>query len=124
MTAPSGLGGRRILVLEDDFYLADDLAQALQRAGAHIVGPCARVADARALLDDAPIDAAVLDVNVVDGRSFDLARAITARGIPAMFVTGYDSEAIPADLVDVPRLQKPVSPPRVVAAVADLVAGR
>jgi hypothetical protein len=43
------LAGRSVLVIEDDFYLADDAGQTLEDAGAGVLGPASNVEDA--LLD-------------------------------------------------------------------------
>lgn len=40
MTDAPDLTGRRVLVVEDDYYLAGDTAAALRRAGAAVLGPC------------------------------------------------------------------------------------
>ena len=33
------LSGRRVLILEDEYFVADDMTRTLTRAGAEIVGP-------------------------------------------------------------------------------------
>lgn len=121
MTQAHDLTGLRILVVEDDFYLADDEREALETAGAQVLGPCASVATALALLGDDTPDAAILDISLTDGPSFELARKIASRGIPTLFVTGYDASAIPADLRGIVRLQKPVTIHRFMAAVVRLL---
>ena len=57
--------GRRILVVEDDFFVADEVTHGLRRHGAEVVGPAPTVAAALALLDGAAaLDGAALDVNL------------------------------------------------------------
>ncbi|MEG3164789.1 response regulator [Sphingomonas sp. PB2P19] len=103
------LTGRQILVVEDDYLIADDLCEALADAGAGIVGPCPTIAKAVACLDSAAvIDAAVLDVNLCGEMVFPFADALTLRGIPFIFATGYDEGALPDRYSDVGRLEKPV----------------
>ncbi len=41
------LGGKTVLVIEDEYYLATDVARALQGAGAEVLGPYSSEADAR-----------------------------------------------------------------------------
>lgn len=56
---------RRILVLEDDYWVVMDLVRDLQEHGADVVGPFGNIDQAMAVLDDGrAIDGAVLDVNV------------------------------------------------------------
>ena len=52
------------------------------------------------------------------GASFDLARVLRVRGIPFLFFTGYDRNALPPEFADVQRLEKPVNPTRLVRAIA------
>jgi hypothetical protein len=42
MTNEADLRGHRILVVEDDYYLATDAARALRGAGAEVIGPSER----------------------------------------------------------------------------------
>ncbi|RST30058.1 hypothetical protein HMF7854_03865 [Sphingomonas ginkgonis] len=107
MSAEAGLTGHRVLVLEDDFYLASDTRRALEGAGAEVLGPCASEGAAMDEMDDNPT-AAVVDVNLGRGPSFELARSLKDRGTPFVFITGYDEEIIPSEFDGIARLQKPV----------------
>jgi DNA-binding response OmpR family regulator len=111
------LKGLSILVVEDDYYLADDAALALARAGAKVMGPCAGVEEAMALVDHERPDCVLLDVNLGRGLDFAPARALAAHGVPIVFITGYDPAVIPHDLAEAPCLEKPTDPRRIVAAV-------
>ncbi|HVX80718.1 MAG: response regulator [Devosia sp.] len=101
------LEGRRVLVVEDQFFVADEICRALGRLGAVIAGPSPTIADAMRLLDEQPVHLAILDINVRGERSFPLARLLADRGVPVLFATGYDEVALPHDQRDVPRWQKP-----------------
>jgi len=70
-------------------------------------------------VDGAPT-AAVIDFNLGRGLSFDLARTLRTRGIPLVFITGYDGHLIPADFEGIELVQKPFELKRVVSAVAAL----
>ena len=111
------LAGRRVMVLEDSFLLATELRMILEQAGAEVIGPFATVADGRRSLGAEAPDCAVLDVNLGDGASFDLARSLRALGAPFLFFTGYDQRAIPPEFGDVMRLEKPVDAARLLQAV-------
>lgn len=117
------LAGCDVLVVEDDFYLAEDSREALERAGATVLGPCSNAAEALRLAEARPPRCAVLDLNLGEGPAFGPARTLRARGVPVLFMTGYDAEVIPPDLADIERLEKPIRPPRLVAAVARLCGG-
>ncbi len=120
MTGGPDLAGRRVLVVEDDYYLATDAARALEGAGAEIVGPCASEEDARAELNEQRPDAVVVDINLGGGPSFKLAETLKDHGIPFVFTTGYDAEVIPAEFAGVERLEKPFQLRQIVGAVAKL----
>jgi CheY-like chemotaxis protein len=104
------LSGRRVLVVEDEFFLADDMAHALRALGAEVSGPVPTSDQALALLAAEPIDAAVLDMNLKGRMVFPVADALRERGIPFVFATGYDQSAVPAAYQDVPRWEKPFDP--------------
>ena len=124
MTLPS-LDGRHILVVEDEFFVALDLEQSLQDAGATVVGPAPTVADALALIEGEPaLDAAVLDVNLGGEMAFSLADRLLAEGVPLVLSTGYNQADLPARLSHVPRLEKPIDPDQVTQEIRRFIQAR
>ncbi|WP_395336291.1 hypothetical protein WBP06_19360 [Novosphingobium sp. BL-8H] len=95
MTGQADLTGQRILVVEDDYYLASDTARALQGAGAEVLGPYATEEAARSEIAITPPTGAVLDISLRGGRSFELAGDFKRDGMPFVFITGYDQDVIP-----------------------------
>lgn len=120
MTDVCSLAELRVLVVEDDYHLASELAPALAAAGAGIIGPCADERHARAALQAHRSAAVLLDINLGDGPSFGLAAHLRESGIPFVFVTGYDRDVIPAAFRHVQRLEKPVHLSHVTGALAQL----
>lgn len=117
------LDGRTILVVEDEYLQAEDLVQALEGAGARLVGPWPVVSVAMAAVEAAPaLDAAVLDINLRGQDVYALAGMLAGRGIPFLFATGYDRRILPQEYREVPVLEKPFKIERLVAALADLCA--
>lgn len=114
------LGGLTVLLVEDDFYLADDTSHALANAGAHVLGPYPRFEDAQEALSRSKPDCAILDINLGSGPDFTSAEALRRQGVPMMFVTGYDHATIPSELADVACLNKPTSAQKIVEAVRQL----
>jgi two-component SAPR family response regulator len=98
---------QRVLVVEDEYFLADDLKKALGREGVTVVGPIGTEAGAMALLEDELIDCAILDINLHGRMVYPLARTLRARDVPFLFVSGYDSAAADEGFDDVELLQKP-----------------
>jgi len=100
---------RRVLVVEDEFFIAEDIADALRELGAEVIGPVPRLAEALAMINGSgPIDFAVLDLNLEGGADFSAADALIAHGIPFIFVTGYDRSFLPLRFRHVPYWEKPV----------------
>ena len=103
------LQGCRLLVVEDEYLLAQDMHRKLEAAGATVLGPVPKVADAvKVLAREAHVDGAVLDVNLGTETVFALLRFLGERAIPFLFSTGYDSWAIPEEYADVRRCGKPI----------------
>ena len=89
--------------------LARDLCGELEDAGAVVVGPAPNIEGALALIAaGGRIDVAALDVNLRGELAFPVADALSARGVPFVFVTGYEDKTLFADYSDVPRCEKPL----------------
>lgn len=112
------LSDRHILIIEDDFYQAQDSRDYLIEAGGVIAGCRATIPDLDQLLASTRVDVALLDINLGNTQSFDLARALRALGIPFVFMTGYDRDVVPPDLEEAPHIAKPVKAAAVIAALA------
>jgi CheY-like chemotaxis protein len=97
----------RILVIEDEYFLADDLKKVLNSEGAQVVGPTGDRAEAIKLIDRDGFDIAVIDINLHDELAYPLADELKLQGIPFVFATGYSREAIPDRFVRVLRWEKP-----------------
>jgi PAS domain S-box-containing protein len=105
----STLHQRRLLVVEDEYMLADELQRELTRVGAVVLGPVPSVGMALELLArEAELDGAVLDVNLGGELVYPVADALTERAIPFVFVTGYDACVLPPRFAQAPRCGKPV----------------
>ncbi|MGX7703662.1 response regulator [Methylobacterium sp. Gmos1] len=109
----------RVLVVEDEYFIADDISRALIRHGAEVVGPVPTVREARALLDSESLDLAVLDINLRGELVYPLVAELSRRGVPMVFATGYDVTAIPADYEAIPAWSKPFD----YNALADVLPG-
>jgi CheY-like chemotaxis protein len=98
-----------ILVVEDEYLLADEVASGLESYGAKIIGPCPSQKAAFDFLNGGVrIDGALLDINLRGVQAFDLADALQSRGIPMVFATGYEPAMLPARFSSIPRCVKPL----------------
>ena len=96
----------RVLILEDDPFIAMDLQGILESDGHCVVGAVASVGDARAHMTD-QLDYALLDVDVADGKSFAIAEELQDRCIPFAFVSGSRPSELPAPLREADFIAKP-----------------
>jgi len=114
------LRGRRVLLVEDSALAAMEATQALEGEGC-AVQTASDLAAALALARSAAIDAAVLDVNLNGEMVFPAAYALRERGIPFLFLTGYDDPQLwPENLRDQIRIPKPLEANELLAALRRL----
>jgi two-component SAPR family response regulator len=66
----------------------------LAELGCVVIGPAAKVNQALVMIEANAIDVAVLDVNLNGEMSYPIADALSARGVPFVFVTGYDKDSM------------------------------
>src|SRR5215471_8783716 len=111
------LAHKRVLVVEDDYLVAMDIARALERAGAEVIGPAPAVEAALVALEQTVPDGAILDVNLGGEMAFPVADALMALGVPFVFATGYDAQVIPLRFTHVKRCEKPMASEQICAAL-------
>lgn len=115
------LEGRTVLVLEDEYYIADDLRRWLEAEGATILGPTASLSEGLRLLGDgAAPDLAILDIGVRGGSVFPVADLLLRRGIPFVFATGYDRARLPPRYSGMRSVTKPYDRDGLIAVLAEL----
>ena len=108
-----------VLVVEDNMIIALEAEEVLTALGATAVDLAGTVREALRLIEAAPPDRAILDVNLGSETSIGVARRLTERGIPFAFATGYgESFRIPPDLGAVPVIRKPYDAEALRAAFA------
>jgi two-component sensor histidine kinase len=117
----SGLSGRRVLVVEDEVMVAWTLEDMLAELGCTVVGPAARVDQALAMIEAEAVDAVVLDVNLNGEKSYPVADALAARGVPFVFSTGYNKNNLHTGCLGFPMLQKPFERSQLGDALAKLL---
>lgn len=119
----NGLTGKRILLAEDFFSLAEMVRAMLEGFGCIVVGPVPSVQKALPLIDISQIDAALLDVSLKDGKVFPVAERLQSLGLPFVFATAYDDDcAIPPAFRLAPRVIKPFSEDELISTMTRLFA--
>jgi DNA-binding response OmpR family regulator len=109
-----------ILVLIAEDVAAISLAQedALADGGYTAVAVSSNAA-ALAWLDDRTPDLALLDLDLSDGSTLDLARLLLSRSVPVLFLSGH-RRTLPSDMDDVNWIEKPVSFAQLIKALDSL----
>ena len=98
----------RILIVEDEWILAEDLEVSLREVGFDIAGPVPSVKAALHILETEAVDAAILDITLNNETSFPIAAALVERRVPFLFVTGHAEAFLPTEMKDKILLSKPL----------------
>jgi PAS domain S-box-containing protein len=106
--ARRSLSGMRLLVVEDELLVSMLIEEILRDLGATVAGPYGRLADGLAAAKVERFDCAILDLNLAGESADPLADLLLARGVPFVFMTGYQRESIDRRYANVPVLQKPI----------------
>lgn len=118
------LSGARILVVEDEAFIAFDLYATLTDAGAEVIGPSLTLTEAFALAGRENLSAAVLDIRLGRETIGPVARQLAARGIPFLFYSGQvEADSIRVEWPHCRIIAKPASVRTLVRAVAALLQG-
>lgn len=100
-------GKSRILIVEDEPFIALTLEDMLDELGFAHAGTVSQVSEALDMIRREPVDCALLDVNIGSEKIDPVADLLAQRGCPFIFTTGYGRSGIPAGHADRPVLQKP-----------------
>lgn len=122
--SPGALTARRVLVVEDDYDFALDVAQSLEAEGAVVLGPVAREEDALNLVRQKKPDLAIVDLNLGKGVSFELVEWLKRQSVPICIVTGYDRSNlrnVPHSLSSTPWIMKPAQTATLVSAASSVI---
>lgn len=110
--APDGPGPvpNDVLVVEDNMIIALDAEEMLKTLGVASVRMARGVADALALIDERAPDFALLDVNLGDETSFEIAERLATLKLPFAFTSGYGEMSVfPEAFAHVRSVRKPYS---------------
>ena len=109
------LAGRSILIVEDEPLIALGIVQAFEVAGAEVKA-ARTLAEAKSLVEQDPLSAAVLDFGLGDDDADALCERLAARSIPFVLHSGYGrvGEAHRGGIV----IPKPADPITLVTALA------
>jgi DNA-binding response OmpR family regulator len=109
---------QRVLLIEDEFMIAEFIAGLLTAHGFVVVGQAGTVEDALAAIETVVFDCALLDVNLNGVSVAPVADRLAAMGRRYVFLTGYARHRLPAGHSGAACVAKPVKTPELLAALA------
>jgi DNA-binding response OmpR family regulator len=112
----------RVLIVEDDPFIAMDIESAvIEQLGdeAELIVVESIAAARQAAADK--LSCALLDIDVVGGKTFDIASTLLKTGIPFAFVSGSAPHEVPTPLRTAHFLRKPFSTREVAAFVVKAI---
>ncbi|HET8611965.1 MAG TPA: response regulator [Sphingomonas sp.] len=98
---------RHVLLTEDDYWLAKELAESLAASGVDVIGPVASVEAAITRIEREALDGAILDATLLDGDIGPVADLLDRRGVPFVLLTSRGDGEIPPRFRNRPRRDKP-----------------
>jgi CheY-like chemotaxis protein len=120
--AEARLKQQRVLLVEDEMMVAMLVEDMLLDVGCEVIGPVTRVDEALARTQNGGIDVAILDVNLDGHETYAVADALSEKGIPFVFATGYGAGGLKDGYKGTPTLQKPFQQRDLLKVLADAVA--
>lgn len=109
MTNPmlNRLTGKQVLVVEDEYLLAQDIASHLARHGVAVVGPVGTVFEAQRLAEGCNIDCAIIDLQLRGETAYDLVDFLIRASVPVLIISGYHPSDLPHRFRHLSFIQKP-----------------
>ncbi len=107
----------RVLIVEDEFLASIDLESMIYEISPAFVIAKGSVASAKKVLNE-PLDFAFLDIDMTNGKTFELAWLLERKGVPFVFTSGASQDELPDDLRILPFIPKPFRPSQIRQALA------
>ncbi|MGK9168704.1 response regulator [Inquilinus limosus] len=114
----------RVLIVEDDTWIAAMLEEIVRSAGIEVVGPVGTLREAVQLASSERLDAALLDVGLGDTDVYAAADVLEERNIPFAFVTARSEAEIELLHRGRPVWTKPLLQQQITQGLMDLIAKR
>lgn len=111
----------KILIVEDEAFVAMDMAGALEDHGFEIAGIAMNVKQALDLIDECRPSAAVLDVNLGKEVVWPVARQLKQLQVPIIFSTADLAHGeLHDEFASAPKIEKPLLVNRLIGEIARL----
>ncbi len=117
--------GAKILVVEDNYLLAEVVCDFVTDCGMRPIGPATGLDRGLVYARETMLDGAILDINL-DGRlSFPICAVLLQRNIPFCFLTAYgDLSLVPQQFRGAPLVSKPFEPEEMRGAIETMLRGQ
>ncbi|AUW57343.1 response regulator [Sphingobium sp. SCG-1] len=116
--------GARILILEDDVFLADDMRRSLEDAGYEVLGPFDEQSSELSHAFDREPHAAILDMKLRGDGTSAIVDRLQSLDIPIIVPAGYAHAEVRSRISDLSLVEKPYSMSKIVAAVRSVLRRR
>ena len=117
--------GAKILVVEDYYLFAEVVCDFVIDCGMRPIGPATMLEQAMVYAREAPLDGAILDIDLAGRPSFPVCSVLHQRGIPFCFLTGYvDLSMVPQQFRVVPLVSKPFEDEDMRRAIAAMLCSK
>jgi DNA-binding response OmpR family regulator len=103
------MGRKRILIVEDNFLIAENLSRAILEHGFDVIGQVATAEQAVLTIEEQRPDGVLLDMQLRHGSAMEVANALNQHNIPFVVVSGYPQNRLPPALSGAPYLAKPMT---------------
>lgn len=123
-TGSNGLKGLRVLLVEDEYLVACEIADMLGAMGCEVLGPVPSCEAALEVLRREAVDGALLDVKLRGEDVLPVADWCAEHGIPFVFTTGYDTHLLSPRYDRHPHLEKPFARRKLRAVAREVFGGR
>jgi DNA-binding response OmpR family regulator len=98
----------KLLIVEDEYLLADNVARYFAKQGAQVIGFAPSVRKAREIINRGEaFDLAVLDIRLQDAEVYEVADLVRDKGARLVFYTAMEASSLPDRFRNTPVVQKP-----------------
>jgi DNA-binding response OmpR family regulator len=113
----------RVVIIEDNFLLAEALADGLRRLGCQIVNTVGTLDEARAAADRGDFDLAIVDLDLHGMSALPVVDALAQKGVPYILASWTGGGEIDERYRSAARVAKPYKMGEIAAAIEKMPQG-
>jgi len=116
------LKGKRLLIVEDEFIIAQEIANFVRDRGGEVAAMTGHLDQALKAADDG-LHGALVDVQLGEVESYPVVEKLRGAGVPVILMTGYTTTNLREDMQDCPAVTKPFPQKKLEALVREVFCG-